>query len=532
MLRLSSLVGLALLLLGASSPTYNFIDDDGSAPPRDLSPTYETLAQLRTARATLLDKPRPTSLVEDWTTTESHLQGTEHDVERGKDFRIDAQLGALHSADGSLAGTLWHQNNNGEVTIQSGLHHGETADALAVENLPAASSTLLGESDAPAPAYVVRVHPAGGHLQYVFVDKTSLLVTRVERASSGSRIATIYDDFRTTDGYTQAWHVHAINVRTGDEDDRQLQSISVNAAVPDTALAIPKNASPVRLVPNGEPLPAKILSDRVIVTVRMKGRAVNLQLDSGASTILIDTGVLAALNIPTYGHATGSMAGDYALTYATIPEMTFGNVTMHDTVVASVPFTTFADERTPVAGLLGFDFIDSVVLHVDYQHGTLTALDPATFVPPTGAFALDILLDDNVPVVPATIGTALGSHFMLDTGADTSALYNAFVKAHPSDVVDQGLGTQMRDAYPFETAFLGVGGRVSYRPMQVGPFHFAGQTFAQWIFYATYNAQTFEGNDYDGLIGQDVLRYFDVYLDYQHAKIYFLPNQRFRDRWG
>jgi hypothetical protein len=34
------------------------------------------------------------------------------------------------------------------------------------------------------------------------------------------------------------------------------------------------------------------------------------------------------------------------------------------------------------------------------------------------------------------------------------------------------------------------------------------------------------------LIGQDVLRNFDLYLDYHHVTMYLVPNERYRTRWG
>ena len=77
----------------------------------------------------------------------------------------------------------------------------------------------------------------------------------------------------------------------------------------------------------------------------------------------------------------------------------------------------------------------------------------------------------------------------------------------------------------------GVGGDVDYRPLQAGPFALGAWTFPKWLFYVTQNAPSFEFEDYDGLIGQDVLRNFDVYLDYAHSKLYLLPNERFRQRW-
>ncbi len=75
-------------------------------------------------------------------------------------------------------------------------------------------------------------------------------------------------------------------------------------------------------------------------------------------------------------------------------------------------------------------------------------------------------------------------------------------------------------------------GSVDFRPVQVGPLSFSTWTFPKWLFSLTQNAPSFESEDYDGLIGQDVLRNFDVWLDYPHQCVYFRPNDRFRQRWG
>jgi hypothetical protein len=46
------------------------------------------------------------------------------------------------------------------------------------------------------------------------------------------------------------------------------------------------------------------------------------------------------------------------------------------------------------------------------------------------------------------------------------------------------------------------------------------------------DSRNFEGDDIDGLIGQDVLRNFVVYLDYAHRRVALVPNDRFRARYG
>jgi hypothetical protein len=77
-----------------------------------------------------------------------------------------------------------------------------------------------------------------------------------------------------------------------------------------------------------------------------------------------------------------------------------------------------------------------------------------------------------------------------------------------------------------------VGGEVSYRPIELGPLTVAPWTYEKWLFFLTQDASKFELDDYDGILGQDLLRYYDLYLDYPHSRILLVPNSRYTDRFG
>jgi hypothetical protein len=519
---------LALLAFSAADPNRQ---DDGTRAPDGIVPSTMTIELLRSERAHAAGPSLPPSFVEHWHLTQDGMDGTMIVAQRGNDERTDVVLNEqLRSADGVLQGREWQQNSNGEITYPQGFHRRGDISASALRTMTSGVK-LLGILPGTPEMYVVRVDPPGGRLEYVYFDASTFLIDRIDEALDGSRQEFTYSDYRSAGGHLVPWHVHTLDVKTGVERDRTLTSIDLDA-VPDAALAIPAASSPLVLAHSPAALPAHILSDRIVLTVHIKGRAVNLLLDSGAGGITIDPGILDALKISRFGKSTGTMAGNYAMSHAIVPEIDLGDATLHNIAVDAIPFTMWGDEHTPIAGLIGFDFLDTAAYKIDYVNGTVTAMDDASFAPPAGAYEQTIALDDNVPVVSATIGATLGEHFVLDTGADRSALYSQFVHDHPQAATDQGLGTQLRDAFPFETAFSGVGGKVSYRPVQVAPFAFGGVSFRNWLFNATYDAASFEGEDYDGLIGQDVLRYFDVYLDYPHNRIYLVPNSRYTDRFG
>lgn len=521
--------GLAIALLGADA-----VKDDGTAPPAGIAPTTATLSSVlgmhRHSLGTLA-KGVPDTEVDRWTIKTQGLDGTASTVYSGKDSRYDRQLGPLHTAYGELAGRSWHQNENGEVVVERGLH---TLDDVSDRALATGGKgvTLLGTVSKPVSAYVVKVAPKGGRTEYVFYDRSTGLIVRREVARRGRRVVTTYDDFRTTDGVTEAWHFHESDGRPENDEDYVRASLEIGKPVDPKLLAIPAATSPVTFAKPQVSIPIKMDGDRIVVPTRIQGHTVDFQLDSGAGGVVLDTAIVDALKLEVYGSSLGDTAGTYREGTAIVPQIDIGDIALTNLVVQSAPFTFWSDAKTPVAGLMGFDFIDGAVLHIDYEHSTLEAFDPKTFVPPAGATALPIALDDDVPLVDAGIAKAVGHLFIVDTGADRSALFSNFVAAHPDAAVDLGLGDQILASFPFVTDFDGVGGTVDYRPLQVGPFTFAGYSFPRWLFSGTRNAPGFEGDDLDGLIGQDVLRNFDVYLDYAHEKIWLVPNDRYKSRWG
>lgn len=478
---------------------------------------------------------KPRTRIERWTLADRGFDGTREVLASGDDFREDTSLGPFTTARGRLHGVGWSQNENGLVRRETGAHRRDEVSRAALAAAPNGSRDvrLIGEVATPKQAFVVEVNPPGGRHEYLYFDKDTLLVTRVDAAWSERRVVTTYDDFRTTGGFTEPWHVHSSDGLEFNDTDDRLGSLQYDQPVDESRLAVPADKRKVVDIPAPSvSLSARIVADRVIVPVKIGGRTIDLQLDSGAAGIVIDRSVLDALRVKSYGRATGSTAGTYIETRAIVSDIALGAVHMRDVVVDSFPFVQWVGEPAPIAGLLGFDFIEGAVVHIDYLHGSVEIVSPSSFAPPPDAQSAEIALDDGVPFVAVGVGDAVGRHFILDTGADRSMLFSAFAKQHPRDVADQGLGQAMTASFPFVIETSGVGGDVKARPVQVRMVSLAGYSLARWLFLVTEDARSFEGEDLDGLIGQDFLRNFDVYLDYPHSRIYFQPNERFRARYS
>jgi hypothetical protein len=521
----------AALLLVAKAAA----DELDTSPPAGIAPTTMTLSRLiaanKRAEGALEHGVAPTRR-ELWKTSFGAMTGTLTYVESGKNFRADQSLGPSSTAWGSWDGRTWQMNANGQVSLGSGLHRSDDIDSFALEH-GGTGVTLLGRVAQPVDAFVVRVDPSGGRLEYRFYDAKTFRLVRLEEIRDGRRVTVTLDDYRTTDGLVEPWHIHTTDGFSTNDGDRVLLSLQIGTTVAPSEIAIPPDR--LSLLPSSwlpAKIPATMSGDAFVVPVKLGHYTVNCIFDSGADGVVIDSAVTAALQLRTYGRVTSETAGTYVQSDVVIPTMSIGNVTLNGVHARSLPFTQWTDTGEPVAGLLGYDVIRTAVWHLDYVHGTIEALPASTFTPPANARALVATFDDDVPTVDVTIDGLPGPAFVLDTGADRSAIFSRYTDAHPRELRDRGLGEAMEDASPFINDFSGVGGTVDYRPLEVGPLVVSGWSFPKWLFEVTQDAPSFELEDYDGIIGQDLLRNFDVYLDYPHDRIYLIPNDRFQQRWG
>jgi len=194
---------------------------------------------------------------------------------------------------------------------------------------------------------------------------------------------------------------------------------------------------------------------------------------------------------------------------------------MRDVMVRTIPH--LGDDSPgeyKSVGLLGFDFIASLVLKIDYERGEVTALDPDAFAAPTDPLTnvVTVRLGDSTPVTDVLVNGALGERFTIDTGAPGGLMiFDYFARRHPEALVDASHGWNG----PAVT-FGGVGGDFEARPLQLSSVRLGRVNFVDFIAFVV--ASKAYANRDDGLIGSNFLRYYTVYTDYQNSTLYFVPN--------
>jgi hypothetical protein len=500
------------------------------APPPGLTPSKTTLADVfakwRIAHGT--EKTKAVTEVEVDTIDAFGLTGSDRTVTAGDDYRDTYTLGPVTTESGRYHGQRWRLNENGIVVLEVGVHKKNQVDSQALRDAmsaPTAGVTLVGEVTEPVPAYVLKVNPPDGRLEWLYIDEKTGLLDRKDAAYPDQRVTTTYDDYHAVNGLMEAWHTHVSDGWAANDTDIRVVSDDVGVPVANDQLKIPDGRAPILDFPpnvKSVVLPARVDDGAVIVRVTINGRGLDFILDSGAGGILLDSEVAKELGIATFGKSVQQTMGAYESTQAIIPKMAVGPISLTNTYVECVPFAQQRGFATKIVGLLGFDFIANAAVRIDYDTGTVTASTPDSFVPPTNGIEVPVVLDDGVPFVQAQVGASVGDHFILDTGSTDVLVFSAFADAHPKDVTDEGLGRSISSYLPYISA-SGVGGDISMFPTQVSSYHFGAVNFTDFLLMRTAAGSAFEFEDTDGLVGFDVLRFFKVTFDYKDGEVYLEP---------
>ena len=162
-------------------------------------------------------------------------------------------------------------------------------------------------------------------------------------------------------------------------------------------------------------------------------------------------------------------------------------------------------------GLIGNALFQDKVLEIDYDRMLIVVHDDAPALPSTWRRD-DVVLDGNVvPFVRGALsadGASRDGWFMLDTGAYTSILNFDRLWAG-----GKAAGELRR--------LVGLGGNTREPALTVG-----GHTFSD----TNYSVRRFDGDESQlGLVGNDVLKRFNLVLDNRNGAVYFRPNARMAD---
>ena len=252
----------------------------------------------------------------------------------------------------------------------------------------------------------------------------------------------------------------------------------------------------------------------------------NFILDTGSGGISLDSATCARLKIHTQisDRTIRGIAGIRQVRFAYNQKLHLSGLTVDSLdfhvndydILSSV----YGDK---IDGIIGYSFFSRYIVSIDYDSSRVYVYSKGYMKYPKGGFLFRPILA-NLPIQGARIRDAveITSRFYFDTGAGLCLLLS-------SDFVsDSNLLSAKKIMVP--TQAEGLGGKANMKlttvkDLKFGPYRF--RNVPTYVFDDEYNVTSYPS--LGGLIGNDILRRFNVLLNYERREIYLMPNSHYRD---
>lgn len=252
----------------------------------------------------------------------------------------------------------------------------------------------------------------------------------------------------------------------------------------------------------------------------------NFILDSGSSGISLDSTTVAELQlVPEASDKTiRGIAGIKKVGFLYKRTLHFPNLSI-DSLDFHVNdysvLTSVYGER--IDGIIGYSVLSRYIVKIDYDSLQLDFYSPGTMRYPRGGYLTKPILS-TLPVQYARVkdGTTHHAKFLHDIGAGVCLMLSK------DFADDSAILHKKRKLWAKEGE--GVGGKIQMhltviKEFKLGPYRF--RNVPTYIFDDVYNVTSYPY--LGGLIGNDILRRFNVIINYEKKDIYLMPNSHFRE---
>jgi hypothetical protein len=252
----------------------------------------------------------------------------------------------------------------------------------------------------------------------------------------------------------------------------------------------------------------------------------NFILDTGSGGISLDSTTAETYQIPHIpsGRYIYGIAGVRKVDYAKNQTLSFPGLTIDSLDFYINNYEVLSSVYgIKIDGIIGFSFLTRYIVKVNFDSLRVSIYEPGFIrYPNKGA-----LLHPNfkgLPVIPLTIRDSkkINSHFYFDTGAGLCFLISKQMKD------DSSVLLKKRKPMPIEVQGLGGKKRMQLTIMKevnIGSYKF--RKVPTYILDDEFNILAYP--KLAGLIGDDILRRFNLIINYPQKEIHLSPNSHFRD---
>lgn len=255
--------------------------------------------------------------------------------------------------------------------------------------------------------------------------------------------------------------------------------------------------------------------------------SLNFILDTGSGGISLDSATVEDLGIPiTPSEKTiKGIGGVRKVSFLNnarlrLPGLTVENLNFHVNdygILTSV-------YGIKVDGIIGYSFFSRYIVNINYDFLQINVFSKGEYSYPSTGFLLTPMFT-GLPMqsLQFTDSRKFVQRFYLDTGAGLNFLLS-------ESYLNDSAVLKKRRKPPVVTQAEGVGGKMSMRlttikQLKVGPYRF--KWVPTFLFKDEFNVTNYPF--VGGLLGNDILRRFNITFNYAKQQVHIVPNLHFKD---
>ncbi len=254
----------------------------------------------------------------------------------------------------------------------------------------------------------------------------------------------------------------------------------------------------------------------------------NFILDTGSGGISLDSSTCAEFNIATRQSDTTitGIGGIKKVPFVynetlSLPGLTLRRLNFH--VIDYNILSSVYGEK--VDGIIGYSFFSRYIIKINFDSSMIEVYSPGKFDYPKDGTLLHPAFT-NLPIqwLEVMDKKRQGFNFYFDTGAGLCLLM--------SEKFARDSGILLKKRRPVITQAEGVGGKLQMRltlirEIKIGPYKF--KQVPVYLYKDDYNVTSYPFTG--GLLGNDLLRRFNLTINYPNREIHLSPNSHFNENF-
>lgn len=367
---------------------------------------------------------------------------------------------------------------------------------------------------------VLRVSFGDSDFYDLLIDPATGVLHGRRVRSDGQTKFTRLGDWRLVQGVRMPFRTDSYRPNGKHDWTLRLRSVVLNQSFVDQLFARPASERTLSFAPGTRstgPIEYNpFTGTRIYIPARVNGREVEVLLDSGADTTVLDKSFAESIgrNMVGSGVAVGS-GGEQESGYAKDVTISIGNMILKAPTVAVIDLAEVANRiAIPLPVILGKDVFLQSIVDIDPSGPTIAFHDPATFTPPAGATLVPLEPLGSLRVVPVSVEGLPDAPMLFDLGN------GGYMSLSPAYWQKQDL----LQGRPSSTRSSGaIGGEQINRVATLKTIRFAGITFRDVpAEFSALNVET-DSDREAGNVGMPLLRRFRMMIDFPNNRMFVIP---------